>query len=60
MPAIQATGRLGHWTLVTLGRRAGVACQYILMMAGGHHFMEARPGDYVIAYKLAQQGSPER
>lgn len=27
--------------------------QYVLIMAGGHHFMETRPGDYLIAYKLA-------
>ena len=26
--------------------------QYVLMMAGGHHFMETRAGDYLIAYKL--------
>jgi quinoprotein glucose dehydrogenase len=26
--------------------------QYVLIMAGGHHFMETRPGDYLIAYKL--------
>jgi quinoprotein glucose dehydrogenase len=26
--------------------------QYVLIMAGGHHFMETEPGDYVIAYKL--------
>ncbi len=26
--------------------------QYILMVAGGHHFMETPAGDYVIAYKL--------
>jgi quinoprotein glucose dehydrogenase len=26
--------------------------QYVLIMAGGHHFMETPAGDYVIAYKL--------
>ena len=26
--------------------------QYLVMMAGGHHFMETPAGDYVIAYAL--------
>jgi quinoprotein glucose dehydrogenase len=26
--------------------------QYVVMMAGGHHFMETRAGDYLIAYRL--------
>jgi len=26
--------------------------QYVLMMAGGHHFMETPAGDFVIAYRL--------
>jgi quinoprotein glucose dehydrogenase len=26
--------------------------QYVVIMAGGHHFMETPPGDYVIAYAL--------
>ncbi|MDB5454180.1 MAG: rane-bound PQQ-dependent dehydrogenase, glucose/quinate/shikimate family, partial [Caulobacteraceae bacterium] len=26
--------------------------QYLVIMAGGHHFMETRNGDYVIAYAL--------
>ena len=26
--------------------------QYLVIMAGGHHFMETPPGDYVIAYAL--------
>lgn len=26
--------------------------QYVVIMAGGHHFMETTPGDYVIAYAL--------
>ncbi|HEX7011204.1 MAG TPA: membrane-bound PQQ-dependent dehydrogenase, glucose/quinate/shikimate family [Steroidobacteraceae bacterium] len=26
--------------------------QYVVVMAGGHHFMETRSGDYLIAYKL--------
>jgi quinoprotein glucose dehydrogenase len=26
--------------------------QFVLIMAGGHHFMETTAGDYVIAYKL--------
>lgn len=30
--------------------------QYVLIMAGGHHFMETRPGDYLIAYKLPGRG----
>lgn len=29
------------------------------MVAGGHHFMETPPGDYVIAYKLPA-GANER
>jgi quinoprotein glucose dehydrogenase len=28
--------------------------QFIVIMAGGHHFMETRAGDYVIAYKLGE------
>jgi quinoprotein glucose dehydrogenase len=28
--------------------------QYVLIMAGGHHFMETPAGDYVIAYALAE------
>ena len=28
--------------------------QYVLIMAGGHHFMETPPGDYVIAYALPE------
>ena len=28
--------------------------QYLVIMAGGHHFMETPPGDYVIAYTLPQ------
>ena len=26
--------------------------QYLVIMAGGHHFMETKEGDYVIAYAL--------
>ena len=29
--------------------------QYLVIMAGGHHFMETPPGDYVIAYTLPQR-----
>lgn len=29
--------------------------QYVLIMAGGHHFMETPPGDYVIAYALPER-----
>jgi quinoprotein glucose dehydrogenase len=29
--------------------------QYLVIMAGGHHFMETPPGDYVIAYALPQR-----
>jgi quinoprotein glucose dehydrogenase len=28
--------------------------EYLVIMAGGHHFMETPPGDYVIAYALPQ------
>ena len=30
--------------------------QYLVIMAGGHHFMETPRGDYVIAYALPQRG----
>jgi quinoprotein glucose dehydrogenase len=30
--------------------------QYLVIMAGGHHFMETPAGDYVIAYALPQRG----
>ncbi|HEX6928540.1 MAG TPA: membrane-bound PQQ-dependent dehydrogenase, glucose/quinate/shikimate family, partial [Gammaproteobacteria bacterium] len=29
--------------------------EYLVIMAGGHHFMETPPGDYVIAYALPEQ-----
>ncbi|CAN7369757.1 membrane-bound PQQ-dependent dehydrogenase, glucose/quinate/shikimate family [Brevundimonas sp. LjRoot202] len=29
--------------------------QYLVIMAGGHHFMETPPGDYVIAYALPER-----
>jgi len=29
--------------------------QYLVIMAGGHHFMGTTPGDYVIAYRLPQR-----
>ena len=29
--------------------------QYLVIMAGGHHFMETPKGDYVIAYALPQR-----
>jgi quinoprotein glucose dehydrogenase len=29
--------------------------QYLVIMAGGHHFMGTTPGDYVIAYALPQR-----
>ena len=29
--------------------------QYVVIVAGGHHFMETEPGDYVIAYKLPRR-----
>jgi len=29
--------------------------QYLVIMAGGHHFMGTPPGDYVIAYTLPQR-----
>jgi quinoprotein glucose dehydrogenase len=28
--------------------------EYLVIMAGGHHFMETKPGDYVIAYALSE------
>ena len=31
--------------------------QYLLIMAGGHHFMETPVGDYVIAYALADRAA---
>jgi quinoprotein glucose dehydrogenase len=33
--------------------------QFMVIMAGGHHFMETPPGDYVIAYALPEGGEPE-
>ncbi|HMH69190.1 MAG TPA: hypothetical protein VK519_14860, partial [Pinirhizobacter sp.] len=30
--------------------------QYLVIMAGGHHFMRTPPGDYVIAYALPEKG----
>lgn len=30
--------------------------EYLVIMAGGHHFMETPEGDYVIAYALPQRG----
>jgi len=32
--------------------------QYVLIMAGGHHFMETRIGDKLVAYALPEKGSP--
>ena len=29
--------------------------QYLVIMAGGHHFMETPPGDHVIAYALPER-----
>ena len=29
--------------------------QYLVIIAGGHHFMDTPPGDYVIAYTLPQR-----
>ncbi len=29
--------------------------QYLLVVAGGHHFMRTPPGDYVVAYALPQE-----
>ena len=31
--------------------------QYVVIVAGGHHFMRTPPGDYVIAYALPDSGS---
>lgn len=33
--------------------------QYLVIVAGGHHFMETPPGDYVIAYSLPGKGDPK-
>jgi quinoprotein glucose dehydrogenase len=33
--------------------------EYLVIIAAGHHFMETRPGDYVIAYALPEYGSRE-
>lgn len=44
--ALPAGGQATPMTYETGGE------QYILMVAGGHHFMETPAGDYVIAYKL--------
>ncbi len=30
--------------------------QYLVIMAGGHHFMETPNGDWVIAYALPERG----
>jgi len=32
--------------------------QYLVIVAGGHHFMETPPGDYVVAYSLPAKGDP--
>jgi quinoprotein glucose dehydrogenase len=29
--------------------------QFMVIMAGGHHFMETPPGDHVIAYALPRE-----
>lgn len=34
--------------------------QYLVIMAGGHHFMETPPGDYVIAYALPRGAESRR
>jgi quinoprotein glucose dehydrogenase len=31
--------------------------QYLVIVAGGHHFMRTPPGDYVVAYALPQSSS---
>ena len=28
--------------------------QYVVIVAAGHHFMETRPGDYVMAFALPE------
>jgi len=33
--------------------------QYLVIVAGGHHFMETPPGDYVVAYSLPAKGDPK-
>lgn len=44
--ALPAGGQANPITFEVGGR------QYVVMMAGGHHFMETPAGDYVIAYAL--------
>lgn len=33
--------------------------QFLVIVAGGHHFMGTPPGDYVIAYSLPAKGDPK-
>ena len=42
-------GSQANPTVYEIGR------QYLVIMAGGHHFMGTTPGDYVIAYRLPQR-----
>ncbi len=47
--ALPAGGQAGPMVYEQDGR------QYLVIMAGGHHFMETPPGDYVIAYALPER-----
>ena len=52
------TGETVWQDVLPAGGQAGPAVyaidgrEYLVIMAGGHHFMETPPGDYVIAYAL--------
>jgi len=48
--ALPAGGQAGPSVYEIDGR------QYLVIMAGGHHFMETPAGDHVIAYALPQEG----
>lgn len=43
-----------RWTGGPDGVRGAGGRQYLVIMAGGHHFMETPNGDYVIAYALPE------
>jgi len=51
--ALPAGGQATPMTYEVDGR------QFLVIVAGGHHFMETPPGDYVIAYSLPAKGDPK-
>ncbi|MGJ8526262.1 Outer membrane protein assembly factor BamB [Halomonadaceae bacterium LMG 33818] len=53
-----------HYVLPTGGQATPMTYsvngqQYVVITAGGHHFMGTPPGDYVIAFKLPSQGDEQ-